>query len=371
MRKKLWIGAVLLVAGWVSSPAYAEATLAIGVENTSETLRLTLPGTNPNKIFFLENPDRLVVDVPYAPMPGLGLPRNYRGHLITGVRVGRFDAATSRIVFDLSASGTLVDKEIDSSAITITLAAGKRKTGKSQALKTEPEKPQLPLVMIDAGHGAQDPGTIGPKGTQEKDITLQYAKALRDTLVRSGRYRAELTRDTDKFIILRERIAIARRAKANVFISLHADSAPKKQARGLSVYTVSETASDAEAEALAARENKVDVLSGIDLSTERQDVADILISLAQRDTKNQSALLADQLVLSLQGRVDLLVNPHRFAGFAVLKAPDIPSVLIETGFLSHPAEEKMLNSASYRDKLVSGIISGLDKYFAVKDIVEP
>ena len=197
-------------------------------------------------------------------------------------------------------------------------------------------------------------------------MVLSFAKALQKALLDSGRYKVKMTRESDIFIPLRERVNIARKAGGTIFISLHADSAPRDDARGLSVYTVSEKASDAEAEALAARENKVDLLGGMDLSGERQDVADILISLAQRDTKNQSAILADQLVLSLERNVRTLNNTHRFAGFAVLKAPDIPSVLIETGFISHPAEEKLLKTREYREKLISGIVRGVGEYFAKK-----
>jgi N-acetylmuramoyl-L-alanine amidase len=163
--------------------------------------------------------------------------------------------------------------------------------------------------------------------------------------------------------MLRKRVEYARKNQGTIFISLHADSAPEKSAHGLSVYTLSERASDQETEALAARENKADVLAGIDLSEERDDVAGILISLAERETKNRSSTLADILVAKLEDSVELLPNTHRFAGFAVLKAPDIPSVLIEVGFLSHPAEEKLVRSKSYRDKVTGGIASGIDAYF--------
>ena len=225
------------------------------------------------------------------------------------------------------------------------------------------ERPKsLPLVVIDPGHGGVDPGTLAPGGIEEKDIVLAYAKALQGKLLKSGKYRVMLTRTNDRFIALRERIAIARKAGAALFISLHADSAPDN-VRGLSIYTVSEKASDEEAGALAARENKADVLAGMDLSTEREDVAGILISLAQRETNNHSATLADALVASLNHKVKLLQKSHRFAGFAVLKAPDIPSVLVELGFLSHRDDRKLLQSSSYRDKVTDGLAAGIDSYF--------
>ena len=237
-------------------------------------------------------------------------------------------------------------------------------TANANPLQKIPKKP--PIIVIDAGHGGVDSGTIGVTGIYEKNLVLSYAKAIKEKLLKSGKYRVQLTRDGDYFIPLRERVAIARKAGANLFVSIHADSADDMAARGLSVYTVSEKSSDKEAAALAARENKSDIIGGMDLSDARPDVADILISLSQRATKNNSAFFADLLVLTLGDRVHLLQHTHRFAGFAVLKAPDIPSVLVEIGFLSHPKEEKLLQSKIYREKVIAGIAAGIDSYFARK-----
>jgi N-acetylmuramoyl-L-alanine amidase len=223
---------------------------------------------------------------------------------------------------------------------------------------------KLPLIVIDAGHGGQDPGTIGRSQTKEKNITLAYAHALRDALVATGRFRANLTRSGDTFILLRERFHIARQQKADLFISLHADSAPTTRAKGLSIYTLSEDASDAEAAALATQENKVDVLADVNLGSQDDEVASILIDLAQRETKNKSIILADNIVTALRGRVELLPNTHRYAGFAVLKAPDIPSALIEIGFLSNADEEQKILSRTHRGEVVRGIITGITKYSA-------
>lgn len=233
----------------------------------------------------------------------------------------------------------------------------------SKQVKPLARPPGKPVIVIDPGHGGVDPGCIGPDGTQEKDITLAMAQTIKARLQKSGKYVVKLTRDDDRFIMLHKRVEIARRAGASLFISIHADSAPDQYARGVSLYTVSENASDRETAALANRENKSDVLAGIDLSDERDDVAGILISLAERDTMNRSATLADVLVTSLDDHVRLLPNSHRFAGFAVLKAPDVPSVLIETGFLSHPNEEKLLKSKAYREKIAAAVSNGVDGYF--------
>jgi N-acetylmuramoyl-L-alanine amidase len=357
---------IILSLFFNASSAYADNFLSVEEEEDTTIFTLKLGNIENHKVFFLSNPERLVVDLPMTQMPAVSLPSNYKGRLIGKVRAAHFNPETIRIVFDLNTESSLVAKSQGDGELTITIAAGKNATHTKEKIK-----PQKPMVVIDPGHGGDDPGAIGPKGSQEKDIVLTFAKSLEDALKKSGKYRVLLTRDRDLFIPLRERVSIARHAKASIFISIHADSAPGNDARGLSIYTLSEKASDAETEALAARENKVDILGGMDLSNERQDVADILISLAQRETRNQSALLADLLTVSLGKNVNLLNNPHRFAGFAVLKAPDVPSVLIETGFISHKSEEKLLKTRDYRQRLVSGIVKGIDNYFAKQGNITP
>jgi len=233
-----------------------------------------------------------------------------------------------------------------------------------------PMKPPVPghvqkrIIVIDPGHGGVDPGAIGVSGIYEKHITLAAARDLKRHLEATGRFDVKLTRDRDIFIRLRERIERAREMKADLFISLHADTIRNRGVRGLSLYTLSERASDKEAAQLAERENKADLIAGIDLTHESAEVTNILIDLAQRETMNQSAKLAALLVDELDGRVNILRNPHRFAGFAVLKAPDIPSVLIELGFLSNKEDERQLRSKSHRRKLAQSIAGAVDRYFA-------
>jgi N-acetylmuramoyl-L-alanine amidase len=223
----------------------------------------------------------------------------------------------------------------------------------------------LPLVYIDPGHGGPDPGTIGRNGTYEKNVTLAVAQELQRQLLASGRYRVKLTRSSDQFVALRARFEMARIDHADIFISLHADSSFVGDARGASIYTLSETSSDAEAAALAAKENKADLIAGVDLSKQNVVVTSILIDLAQRETKNLSARFAELLVEKL-GRVTLLLrNTHRYAGFAVLKAPDIPSVLIELGYLSDSQDEALLLSAAHRAKLAGAMLLAIDGYFTV------
>lgn len=218
-------------------------------------------------------------------------------------------------------------------------------------------------IVIDAGHGGVDPGAIGVDRSYEKNITLAVAKELKRQILKTGKYNVVLTRETDIFIPLKQRVAIARKAKADLFVSLHADSVGKKSTRGASVYTLSEKASDKEAELLASRENKADVIAGMDLSTENEEVAGILIDLAQRDTMNQSRQFASHVVKTVGKESLLLTKPNRSAGFAVLKAPDIPSVLIEMGYLSNPTDCKLLKTSSHQQKLSKLIASSVDAFF--------
>jgi N-acetylmuramoyl-L-alanine amidase len=197
-------------------------------------------------------------------------------------------------------------------------------------------------------------------------VTLAMAKELKTALEASGRYRVVLTRDDDTFIRLRERVAKARAAGAELFISLHADSIGDHNHRGASVYTLSEIASDKEAEALAAKENKADLIGGLDLSNENPEVANILIDLAQRETMNYSARFAVALVADLDRAAKININPHRYAGFAVLKAPDVPSVLIELGYLSNPQDERALKDSKQRKRVAAAIVKACDRFFAEK-----
>lgn len=227
---------------------------------------------------------------------------------------------------------------------------------------------QLPVVVIDPGHGGIDPGAIGVNGVYEKDIVLQMGRELRDLLNATGRYRAVLTRDDDTFIRLRDRIAIAREAGGQIFISLHADSIRTAEQRGASVYTLSETASDEEAARLAGAENKADILTGADLSQHDEVVATILIDLAQRDTNNKSIAFADVLAEELSAATTLIRRHRRFAGFAVLKSPDIPSVLLEMGYLSNQSDAQNLAAADYRANIGRSILRALDRHFTIPPI---
>jgi N-acetylmuramoyl-L-alanine amidase len=228
-----------------------------------------------------------------------------------------------------------------------------------------PRSGDAPLIVIDAGHGGHDPGSPGADGqTREKDVALRIAKAIRDELLDSGKVRVALTRSDDRFLVLQERREIARALHADLFISVHCDSAPNASARGASIYTLSETSSDRVAAALAARENKADVINGIDLSRESSDVSSILIDLAQRETLNTSSTFASELQRELSPLIGLKPTFHKFAGLMVLKAPDVPSVLLESGYISNDDDLALLTSTEYRHKIAVGVRRAVEAHFA-------
>ncbi|MDA0703378.1 MAG: N-acetylmuramoyl-L-alanine amidase [Proteobacteria bacterium] len=223
------------------------------------------------------------------------------------------------------------------------------------------------VVVIDPGHGGVDPGAIGSGGTREKAVALAAALEIKEQLEATGRYKAVLTRDRDTFVRLRDRVAMAREAGADLFISIHADSIGSSKVNGASVYTLSKDASDKEAAKLAAKENKADIIAGVNLAHENPEVTDILISLAQSESINEGARFANMLIGELRRATSTLQKSHRSAGFAVLMAPDVPSVLVEMGYLSNPTEEKNLKSKAHRRKMAAAVVKAVDSYFAHHD----
>lgn len=255
-------------------------------------------------------------------------------------------------------------------AMSTASGAGGAVPGAVSAAKQPENEPKRgkPLIVIDPGHGGIDPGAVGESAT-EKELTLAVAKALKKELESTGKFRVSLTRSKDVYIPLRERFGLAREKGADLFISLHADSHNDPLTRGASVYTLSEKASDAEAAALAGRENKSDIIAGVDLSQQNSVVTDILIDLAQRDTKNMSTRFASMLVKELKRETMLLGNTHRYAGFAVLKAPDVPSVLVEMGYISSSKDEALLSSTKHQKRLARAIRDAIVDYFSWQEMV--
>ena len=236
----------------------------------------------------------------------------------------------------------------------------------TEQLAPEPVSPPArPLLVLDAGHGGMDPGAIAVNGMYEKDVALDVTKMLARKLVATGRYEVRLTREDDRFIPLRERVEQARDWGADFFMSVHADAHPDDDVRGASVYTLSERASDREAARLAREGNRDHAVAGVDLGQESDDVASILIDLAMRETVNDSRGVANILVDALQDKgIRILRRTHRFAGFAVLKAADVPSVLVELGYLSNHNDAELLASPEYRNRITDALVLGIDEYFA-------
>lgn len=345
------------------------------------------------QVFALAAPNRVVIDLPSDGWAGRGSPSGAGVGLVSDYRVGPPTGGLLRIVLDLTRpgmvrkafsvppDGAIPDRFVVDIEPAPESAAFPASPSPSQprpvSLPVPPPRPEIPpvpprrpdlrhLVVVDAGHGGVDPGTIGRDGTYEKNVTLAMARELKTVMEASRHYRVVLTRSDDTFVPLRERVAKARAAGAELFISLHADSIRDHHHRGASVYTLSTVASDKEAEALANEENKSDVIAGIDLSNENAEVTNILIDLAQRETMNYSALLASDLVKELDRAGKVNINPHRFAGFAVLKAPDVPSVLIEMGYLSNAQDERELKDSRYRRKFSTAVLRACDEFFAAK-----
>ncbi|ANI78295.1 N-acetylmuramoyl-L-alanine amidase [Sphingobium sp. EP60837] len=271
-------------------------------------------------------------------------------------------AVTARIAFDAPAA--MAPRPIKRwHSITVPIPPVAR--GLSLPRVEGPADASRPLVVIDAGHGGHDPGAINARtGQREKDLTLTIAEAIRDALLKSGRVRVALTRDDDRFLLLQERYGVARKLNADLFLSVHADSADNEEAQGATVYTLSEVASDREAARMAARENRADVLNGINLGGQRDDVSSILIDLTQRETMRESASFAALLKREASPFMAFRNVFHRYASLMVLKAPDTPSVLFETGYLSNDKDAAFLASRTGRASIAKGVARAIEVYFA-------
>ncbi|MFM9897006.1 MAG: N-acetylmuramoyl-L-alanine amidase [Sphingorhabdus sp.] len=351
-------------------------------------------------VFTLAAPDRIAIDVSGATAGQSA----FAGGSVHNIRQRQFSADTARIVLDLAEPAVVTNGNFSADGKSLrlslrpvplaefsgTVARGKTQiippaafradppkrryevtapirvnVGKGLPLVSGPADDSLPLVVIDAGHGGHDPGAISPHGGQlEKDVTLSIAKSVRDEMLKSGRVRVALTRDTDKFIVLQDRFQLARKLRADLFISIHADSAESPEATGGTVYTLSEVASDREAQRLAARENKANIINGVNLGGADDNVSSILIDLTQRETMNVSADFAKLLLREATPNMRIRGNSHRFASFIVLKAPDTPSVLFETGYLSNEADVTFLASQSGQGKVARALANAIQVHFA-------
>jgi N-acetylmuramoyl-L-alanine amidase len=273
------------------------------------------------------------------------------------------DDQPARLVIDLVPT----DEKTFQASLQKARAAAVEKT--SLPIPQAPVRPAdaKPIIVVDPGHGGVDPGTSSPNGVTEKEVVLAFAKVLKAKLLATGRYDVYLTRKDDTFLPLRDRVAFAQKKGASLFLSIHADYFPSKidDPRGATVYTLSEEASDDEARELAAKENFSDALAGVALPDDSDGVvANILIDLAQRETQNRSVVFARSIVGELAGKTVLHTKRMRSAGFRVLKSPDVPSVLLELGFLSNPGDEKELTSERWRERMAGSLTEAINDYFA-------
>ena len=379
MFKKI-ISFICLFLMWTCS-AWAHIQDLRLSSDTDNKVRFVIDLENKKDInlFRLGDPNRIVIDVKNATfMPVCQTKRFANTGFVSGIRTGVPDGKTARIVLDLPnreiqekhfmlspQAGTgwrfVLDMEVSGESPSASSGATGSKVSVKNFEKKSPVKKKV--IVLDPGHGGQDPGAISISGKYEKDLTLKMAQETKKMLERAG-YKVVLTRDKDIFISLRGRIQKAHEANGDLFISIHADSARNRSAKGLSVYTISETASDKEAAALAERENKADILPGMDLGEYQPEVGNILIDFAKTYTMDQSAKYADEVVKEMRKEVQLVPNAHRFAGFVVLKSPSIPSVLVELGYLSNRQEDRSLQKESYRAGLSRALVRAVKTYFA-------
>ena len=373
----------------VPPDAYPIATDArLGGDANRTRLVIDLSRTIEIAAFTLADPYRVIVDLPQVTFQlpsrigdrGRGLVRAFRyGLVMQGgsrlvidasgpVRIEKafvleaVDNDPARLVLDLVAT----DRE--SFMRTLAVEGRPRRTAEPKRNEPKPSNDGRPLVMLDPGHGGVDAGAIAPSGEMEKAIVLEFAQTLRQKLEQSGKYRVAMTRSDDSFIPLAERVRISRAAGASLFVSIHADAITHNTAevRGATVFTLSETASDAEAGRLAESENRADVIAGVDLSTEPEEVADILIDLTQRETKNFSAHFARTVVGELKATARLAKSPLKSAGFRVLKAPDVPSVLIELGYVTNKEDLKLITSDAWRARNADAIMQSINTFFSTR-----
>jgi N-acetylmuramoyl-L-alanine amidase len=407
IRAVIWaviIGAALLGSPWVAGPTFAAPdTVAtndfpvasdarLGGDDTHTRLVLDLSRKIEMRVFTLANPYRVVIDMPQVTFQLPGKTGEKGRGLIKAFRYGLVMQGGSRVVIDLARparveKATMLEAANDQPArLVLELAAVDRDAFirtialENRAPDATPRKPEQeadtknggdprPLVVIDPGHGGIDNGTrLAPSDNPEKTIVLEFGLLLRDKIEKTGKYRVVMTRSDDTFVALADRVNLARARHASLFVSIHADALARGEgdAQGATIYTLSETASDAAAARLAEAENRADVIAGLDLSAELNDVADILIDLARRETKTFSVQFARTLATEMRNVTRLHREPLKSASFRVLKAPDIPSVLIELGYVTNKEDLKSMSSEAWRGRTADAMVQAIDTFYTTR-----
>ncbi|MDX1442977.1 MAG: N-acetylmuramoyl-L-alanine amidase [Gammaproteobacteria bacterium] len=367
---------LLILLAFMSTAVYAAPVEVEGVrlwespDGTRVVLDLSAPVEH--NLFSLEGPDRLVVDIDNASLDKIDWPEG--GSLIRGFRSAPRDGNDLRVVLDLNQSvrprsfvvppqkqygyRLVLDLEPQNAQQQETLTAVKHVDDASA------NGPREIVVAVDAGHGGEDPGALGRNGTREKDIALAIAKELASRIDAEPGMRAVLIRTGDYFLQLSERREKARRANADMFVSIHADGFPDPRARGASVYAVSERGATSEAaRILAERENAADLVGGVSLKDKDDVLASVLVDLSKTATMSASLTVGQEVLDEIGGVAHLHKRTVQQAGFVVLKSPDVPSILVESAYISNPKEESMLRTRSYQQRLAGAILNGVRDHF--------
>jgi N-acetylmuramoyl-L-alanine amidase len=385
----LIFGALLLGPAGAAGDFPLATEVRLGGDDAQTRLVVDLSKKIDVRAFTLANPYRVVIDMPQVTFQfpartgesGRGLIKAFRyGLVMPGgsrlvvdlARPARIDKAfvldaaneqPARLVLDLSAS----DRETFMRAIALENRSPETRKAERHG-DGKPGADPRPLVVIDPGHGGIDNGTRAASGEQEKTLVLDFSLMLRDKIEKTGKYRVAMTRTDDTFVALADRVELARARQASLFISIHADALRRGEgdAQGATIYTLSERASDAAAARFAEAENRADVIAGLDLSSEPSDVAGILIDLAKRETKTFSLQFARTMVGELKNAVRLHQNPLKSARFVVLRAPDVPSVLVELGYVTNKADLQSLVSAEWRGRTADAIVQAIHTFFTTR-----
>lgn len=376
----LTVFAVLLAAGSALAGTARIEQLQLSAAEQETSLTVTLSEAARYRLFTLDEPPRLVMDIDSASLAPAALPLPAGAGMVRQVRVGNRPGGSVRVVLDLAAQvepqATALGNRITVSLPASPAAPAAPAAGSSvlesppAAAPTQPaKKAGAPagrdvVVAIDAGHGGKDPGAHGPRGLLEKNVTLQLARRLAEVIEREPGMRAVLTRNRDEFLPLRSRMERARAARADLFLSIHTDAVPNRSVRGASVYVLNEKgATDEAARRLAARENAADLIGGVTLKDKDRTLASVLLDLSQNASLSSSIEVGDT-ILGEMSRVATVRKPRVMqAPFMVLKSPDVPSVLIETAYISNPEDERRLGNQGFRDQVARAILSGVRKYF--------
>lgn len=395
------VAALMATANWAQAAGPELEGVHVSATSGGTQVTLDLSGVTSERLFTLDHPDRAVIDLSDThPVGGLRLPLG--AGVVSGFRVGTQPGGTLRVVMQLSSvtpARTAWFQTPGSATRQLVITLGSATTAApvtaSMSLPAASATPVVTtataasaadvdltpkivraahaptetgrdiVVAVDAGHGGQDPGAIGHGGTREKDVTLAIARALAERINGEPGMRAVLTRDRDEFLVLRDRIGRARIAKADMFVSIHADSIANRDVSGASVYVLSEHgASNEAARWLADRENAADLMGGVRLDNKDKQLASVLMDLSQTANISASMTAAQRVIASLDAVGQVRKPQVQQAGFVVLKSPDIPSMLVETAYISNPEEEVSLRNSRHQGALAEAIFAGLRGYFA-------